>query len=71
MGKETHQGRQPDKAPPASSMERQRRRVSDQGAGDRQGGSGAGGLQKGEAHSRDREADKDEGKDDDSGRKKH
>jgi hypothetical protein len=69
MGRETHQGRQQDQGPPVP-IERQRRRVADQ-SGDRQGGSGAGGVQKGEAHSRDREEDKDEGKNDDRGRKKH
>jgi hypothetical protein len=62
MGRETHQGRVQDQGPPAP-IERQRRRVADMG-GDRQGGSGAGGVQKGEAHSRDREADKKGSRDD-------
>ncbi len=56
MGKETHQGRVQDEGAPFP-IERQRRRVADQGTGG-QGGSGAGGVQKGEAHSRDREKDK-------------
>jgi hypothetical protein len=62
MGRETHQGRVQDQGSPVP-IERQRRRVSDQG--DRQGGSGAGGVQKGEAKSRDREADKNERREDD------
>jgi hypothetical protein len=56
MGKETHQGRVQDEGPP-QPIEHQRRRVADQG-GDRQGGSGAGGVQKGEAKSHNRELDK-------------
>jgi hypothetical protein len=55
MGRETHQGRVQDQGSPLP-IERQRRRVADQGG--RQGGSGAGGVQKGEAKSRDRESDK-------------
>jgi hypothetical protein len=59
MGRETHQGRVQDQGPP-QPIERQRRRVADQGG--RHGGSGAGGVQKGEAHSRDRDQDKDDGR---------